>query len=113
MILQAHFARFVSLTDPPDTLKVEAVACDNLGCCPVLVGPAGQNDTVLAAGTPDVGLDGDEHDPRFVLNMVARTAAEISTRHAADARVRDVPRRAEWPGKAPLRRLRGAPPRMP
>lgn len=49
VILTLSGGQFISLLDPPGELATAAAACENIGAWPVLVGEAGQRDTLLAS----------------------------------------------------------------
>jgi hypothetical protein len=48
-ILAAEGGEFVSLLDPPDALRAEAAACDNIRTWPVLAGDPGCRDIMLSS----------------------------------------------------------------
>jgi hypothetical protein len=48
-ILALSGGKFVSLLDPPDEFSAAVASCENIGAWPVLVGEAGQRDTLLAS----------------------------------------------------------------
>jgi hydrogenase maturation protease len=48
-ILALSGGQFVSLLDPPDEFSAAVASCENIGAWPVLVGEAGQRDTLLAS----------------------------------------------------------------
>jgi hypothetical protein len=49
LVIEATDGAFVSAIDPPPELAAEAGACRSTGLFPVLIGPAGARDTLLAA----------------------------------------------------------------
>lgn len=48
-ILRSEDGAWVSLTDPPSRVRVQAEACENTGLWPVLVGEPGERSTLLAS----------------------------------------------------------------
>jgi hypothetical protein len=98
---------FVSLTDPPETWRAAAAACRNDGCWPVLVGPPGSRDAMLAAPiivedhprvapeSPGDLFDGGEIDQMLVLNILAMTPQERADMRDADPRTRAILERTE------------------
>jgi hypothetical protein len=119
-VLRATGGRFVSLTDPPDRLREATAACENVGTWPVLVGPPGQDDTVLsspiiledhpriAPESPGDLFDGGEIDQMLVLNILALTDEERAEMRAADPRTREILERTEALTPEELMRLHGA-----
>ena len=48
-ILEVRDGEFVSLIDPPEAYRDFASSCQNVGTWPVLVGQAGERDTMLSS----------------------------------------------------------------
>jgi hypothetical protein len=108
-------AQFASLTDPPEELRAQAEACENIGTWPVLVG----EDTMLASpiilpDTPEVAsespgdlFDGGEIDQLLTLSILAMTDEEKAEMRAADPRTRAILERTEALSRDELTRLGG------
>jgi hypothetical protein len=108
-------ARFVSLTDPPEALRAQAEACENMGTWPVLVG----EDTMLSSpiilpDNPEVApespgdlFDGGEIDQLLTLSILAMTDEEKGEMRAADPRTRAILERTEALSRDELMRLHG------
>lgn len=106
-MLHASPAQFVSLADPPESLKQAAADCRNLGTWPVLVGEAKQRETVLsspiiledyprvAPESPGDLFDGGEIDQLLILNILALTDEEKAEMAASDPRAREILERTE------------------
>ncbi|HWE01634.1 MAG TPA: hypothetical protein VG326_04430 [Tepidisphaeraceae bacterium] len=101
-ILGVRNGAFVSLTDPPPEIREHASACVNVGCWPVLVGEAGETDTMLASPiilydypqvapeSPGDLFDGLEIDEILTLRILTLTDEEKRQASAVDSRVRDL-----------------------
>jgi hypothetical protein len=110
---------FVSLTDPPPTLREAAQACENQGSWPVLVGEAGRRDTLLsspiiledhpriAPESPGDLFDGGEIDQLLILNLLSLTEEEKAEVRASDPRAREMLDRCEGLTRDQLMRLHG------
>lgn len=106
-VLAARNARFVSLTDPPATLRDAVAACVNDGLWPVLVGAPGSDDTMLAAPiiledhpqiapeSPGDLFDGGEVDQLLTLSILSLTDEEKAQMRDADPRARAILERTE------------------
>jgi hydrogenase maturation protease len=111
---------FVSLTDPPPALAEHAAACVSEGAWPVLVGPPGSRDTLLASPiiledhprvapeSPGDLFDGGEVDELLVLNILGLTDEERAEMRASDPRAREILERTERLSPDELLRLHGA-----
>lgn len=113
-------ARFVSQTDPPESLASFARDCRNVGCWPVLVGTPGEADMLLASPiilydypqiapeSPGDLFDGTEIDE--ILSLRVLTLTDEEKRHAAgtDERVRRMLERTEALARDQLTNLHGA-----
>ena len=113
MIITISGGAFVSMTDPPEWAAPAVRECENAGCWPVLAGPAGARNVLLASPIilpdhPEVApespgelYDGTEIDEILTLRTLALTDEERREARATD------PRAAEL-----LDRLDGLPPEM-
>jgi hydrogenase maturation protease len=111
---------FVSLIDPPAELAEAAARCDNRGLWPVLAGPEGTADMMLAAPiilydhpriapeSPGDLFDGCEIDEILTLRILTLTDAEKREIAAADPRSRAMLERTEALTPEELARLHGA-----
>jgi hypothetical protein len=121
-VLRAQRGAFVSLTDPPEALHAEAVACraDNAGTWPVLVGEPGERHTLLsspiiledhpriAPESPGDLFDGGEIDQLLVLNILSLTDEEKAEMRDSDPRTREILERTEALTEEQLMSLHGA-----
>jgi hypothetical protein len=110
---------FVSLIDPPAELAEAASRCDNRGLWPVLAGPEGTADTMLAAPiilydhpriapeSPGDLFDGCEIDEILTLRILTLTDAEKREIAAADPRSRAMLERTEALTADEMARLHG------
>jgi hypothetical protein len=111
---------FVSLADPPEHLRAAARTCANDGLWPVLVGPPGSRDTVLASPiiledhprvapeSPGDLFDGGEVDELLVLNILSLTDEEKAEMRDSDPRAGQILERTESLTDEQLMRLHGA-----
>jgi hypothetical protein len=118
-VLRAQEGAFVSLTDPPPALREAAEACENRGTWPVLVGEAGDRDTLLsspiiledhpriAPESPGDLFDGGEIDQLLILNTLSLTDEEKAEARASDPKVRELLDRSEGLSHEELMRLHG------
>ncbi|HEY8212367.1 MAG TPA: hypothetical protein VIG99_33015 [Myxococcaceae bacterium] len=116
VILRARGGRFVSLADPPESLREAAAACRNEGMWPALVAP----DAVLSAPvilqdyprvapeSPGDLFDATEIDEILSLRILTLTEEEKRQAREADGRVRALLDRVEALGVEGLRALHGA-----
>ncbi len=119
MILEIDGGRFLSLTDPPETLALVANECRNIGCWPVLAGPPESRSTLLvspiilpdypqvAPESPGDLFDGAEIDEILSLRILTLTEEEKRRAAALDHRVRDLLERTESLAPAQLQHLHG------
>jgi hypothetical protein len=119
-VLRAAGGEFVSLTDPPDSLRDEAAGCRNDGMWPVLVGEPHERHTVLcspiiledhpriAPESPGDLFDGGEIDQLLILNILTLTDDEKVEMRDSDPRAREILRRCEALTPEDLMRLHGA-----
>jgi hypothetical protein len=108
-ILHAEHGEFVSLMDPPDSLRELAAACKNQGTWPVLVGneEAADRTTLLsspiilydypkiAPESPGELFDGTEIDEILTLRVMTMTDAEKEEMRRSDPRARRILDRTE------------------
>ena len=107
IVLGIEGGEFVSLLDPPEWLRPLATACHNEGTFPVLVGEAGQRDTILASPIilydyPQIApesagdlFDGTEIDEILSLRIMTMTDEEKSEMRQSDERARQMLERTE------------------
>lgn len=107
IVLGIEGGEFVSLLDPPESLRPLATACHNQGTFPVLVGEEGQRDTVLASPIilydyPQIApesagdlFDGTEIDEILSLRIMTMTDEEKSEMRQSDERARQMLERTE------------------
>ena len=120
MILGVHGGAFISLLDPPEHLHELVESCRNIGAWPVLVGEAGERDTLLASPiilydypqvapeSPGDLFDGTEIDEILTLRILTMTDDEKQEMIAADERARALLERTEALSEEDLLRLHGA-----
>jgi hydrogenase maturation protease len=120
VVLHAHGASFVSLTDPPPRLREHAGACRNEGAWPVLVGEPGERHALLASPiiledyprvapeSPGDLFDGGEIDQLLTLNILSLSDAEKAEMRDSDPRVRAILERTEALSEEELMGLHGA-----
>ena len=106
-ILAVHDGTFVSLMDPPETLKSIAQDCNNLHTWPVLVGNEGECNTMLsspiilydypqiAPESPGSLFDGTEIDEILTLRIMTLTDEEKEEMRHGDERTREILERTE------------------
>ena len=111
---------FISLIDPPETLQEFALACQNVGTWPVLIGEEGQRDTVLsspiilydypqiAPESPGDLFDGAEIDEILSLRIMTMTDEEKQEMRQSDARARKILERTEALPEEQFLKLHGA-----
>jgi hypothetical protein len=119
LIISVSGGAFVSMTDPPEWAAPAAAECENIGCWPVLAGPAGARDITLAAPIilpdyPEVAresagelYDGTEIDEILTLRTLALTDEEKDAARATDPRAAALIDRVESMDADALRRLHG------
>jgi hypothetical protein len=120
LLLAATDAAFVSLLDPPPRARAAAAACTNTRAYPVLAGPPGDRDLVLAAPiilydhprlapeSPGDFFDATEIDE--MLTLRTRTLTDEEKRHAraTDERAAAIIDRVDALPPAAIERLHGA-----
>jgi hypothetical protein len=117
--LHVEDGAFVSLTDPPETLRTHAEACENVGTWPVLLGDPGERTTMLSAPiiledhpriapeSPGDLFDGGEIDQLLILNVLALSDTERREMRDSDPRAREVLERCAALGPDDLMELHG------
>ena len=98
LIISVSGGAFLSMTDPPEWARPQVEACQNTGCWPVLAGPEGSRQVMLAAPIilpdhPEVAqespgelYDGTEIDEILTLRTLALSAEEKAAARATDPR---------------------------
>jgi hypothetical protein len=119
-ILSARGGEFISLIDPPESLRDVAGSCRNIGTYPVLVGAEGERDTILSAPIilydyPQIApesagdlFDGTEIDELLTLRILTLTDEEKREMRDGDERARRILERTEAMPAEQLMKLHGA-----
>jgi hydrogenase maturation protease len=119
-VLGVRDGAFVSLIDPPEEWRSIAASCKNCGTWPVLVGQAGETDTLLSAPiilpdypqiapeSPGELFDSTEIDEILTLRILTLTDEEKQAAAAVDERVRALLQRTESLANEQLLGLHGA-----
>jgi hypothetical protein len=119
-VLEVCGGEFVSLMDPPEMYRDFASACQNVGAWPVLVGDAGQRDTMLsspiilydypqiAPESPGDLFDGAEIDEILSLRIMTMTEEEKREMRQSDQRARQILERTEALPEEQFMKLHGA-----
>jgi hypothetical protein len=106
-VLSVSGGEFVSLLDPPESLKDAVTACKNVGTWPVLASEEGQRDGMLsspiilydypqiAPESPGNLFDGTEIDEILALRILTLTEDEKKEMRSADDRGRQILERTE------------------
>ena len=106
-VLGISGGEFVSLLDPPESLKEAVSQCNNVGTWPVLAGEEGQRDGMLsspiilydypqiAPESPGNLFDGTEIDEILALRILTLTEDEKNEMRSADDRGRQILERTE------------------
>jgi hypothetical protein len=106
-ILAIEGGEFISLLDPPASLKELISACSNIGTWPVLAGEESRRDTILsspiilydypqiAPESPGNLFDGTEIDEILALRILTLTDDEKHEMRSADAHARQILERTE------------------
>jgi hypothetical protein len=120
VILSARGGEFISLLDPPESLRDLAGSCRNIGTFPVLVGVEGERDTMLASPIilydyPQIApesagdlFDGTEIDEMLALRILTLTDEEKREMRDGDERARRILERTESMRAEQLMKLHGA-----
>lgn len=118
-VLRVEGGSFVSLSDPPEGLREAALACQNVGVWPVLVGEPGSDDTLLASPIiledhPQVApespmdlFDATEIDEILTLRILTLSDEEKQELRQGDERGRRILERAEALTPDELMRMHG------
>ena len=119
MLLSASGAAFVSVIDPPEDAKDAAARCAQNRCWPILAGPPGETDVVLASPIilydyPEVAeqsagalFDSTEIDEILTLRVMTLTDEEKAQARATDAHAAAIIDRCEQMSPQELQRLHG------
>jgi hypothetical protein len=119
VILSASSAEFVSLLEPPEIWREQAEACHNRGLWPVLVGPTGDRQTMLASPIilydyPEIApespgdlFDATEIDEILTLRILTLTEDEKRAMCAVDERAHQLLQRTESLDNRQLMHLHG------
>jgi hypothetical protein len=119
MIITVSGGAFISMTDPPEWARPEVSACENTGCWPVLAGPAGGRQVMLAAPiilpdhpqvapeSPGELYDGTEIDEILTLRTLALSDAEKAAARATDPRAAALIDRVDAMDAPTMERLHG------
>jgi hypothetical protein len=120
VILNLQGGEFVSLLEPPNELRDIAATCQNVGVWPVLVGEAGERDTMLASPiilydypriAPESAgalFDGTEIDEILTLRIMTLTDEEKREVSQGDERARRILERTESMPMEQLVKMHGA-----
>jgi len=118
-ILTARDGNFVSLLDPPETLRVAAAGCRSDGNFPVLVGTAPERDMLLcspiilydypqiAPESANAFYDATEMDEMLTLRVLTLSDEEKDAMRLADDHVRNLLERTEQSAREQLSRTHG------
>jgi hydrogenase maturation protease len=119
-ILSLRDGEFVSLLDPPASLREQAAACENVGTWPVLVGTAGERDCMLsspiilydypeiAPESPGDLFDGTEIDEILTLRILTLTEDEKRAMRGVDPQARRILERTEQLAAEQWMKMHGA-----
>jgi hypothetical protein len=98
VVITVSGGSFLSMTDPPEWASAQVAACQNKGCWPVLAGPEGGRQVMLAAPiilpdhpqvaaeSPGELYDGTEIDEILTLRTLALSDGEKAAARATDPR---------------------------
>lgn len=119
-LLTLENAQFVSMLDPPESLRGQVEGCRNVGTWPVLVGEEGDRDTMLsspiilydypqiASESPGGLFDGTEIDEILSLRILTMTEEEKREMRQSDQRTRQILERTESLPPEQFMKLHGA-----
>jgi hydrogenase maturation protease len=119
-LLTVEYGGFISLLDPPESLRSLAEACRNVGTWPVLVGEEGDRNTMLSSPIilydyPQIApessgslFDGTEIDEILSLRILTMTEEEKREMRQADQRARQILERTESMAPEQFMKLHGA-----
>ena len=120
MIICLSGGQFISMTDPPEWAKPAVAECENTGSWPVLAGPDGGRQVVLASPiilydhpqlapeSPGELYDGTEIDEILTLRTLALSDEEKREARATDPRAAALIDRVESMDAPTMERLHGA-----
>lgn len=118
-ILTTAGGEFVSLLDPPDDLRDNVAACNNVGNFPVLVGDSNERDMLLCSPIvlydyPQIApesagdfYDATEMDEMLTLRVMTLTDDEKDKMRSGDDHVRNLLQRTEESAREQLMRTHG------
>jgi hypothetical protein len=118
-VLGVQDGKFISLTEPPESLTELAASCTSVGTWPVLVGEEGQRDTLLSSPIilydyPQIApesagdlFDGTEIDEILSLRIMTLTDDEKREMSQSDERARQMLERTETMPVEQLMKLHG------
>jgi hypothetical protein len=119
LIITMSGGAFLSMTDPPEWASPEVAACQNTGCWPVLAGPEGSRQVMLAAPiilpehaqiaaeSPGELYDGTEIDEILTLRTLALSDEEKAAARATDPRAAALIDRVEAMDAPTMEQLHG------
>jgi hydrogenase maturation protease len=119
VVLGAKTGKFISLLEPPEDLKTQVAACNNIGTWPVLVGNADEKDTLLSSPIilydyPQIApesagdlFDGTEIDEILSLRIMTLTEDEKREMRESDDKTRQILERTEALPPEQLMKLHG------
>jgi hypothetical protein len=119
MIITMSGGAFFSMTDPPEWVRPEVAACENIGCWPVLAGPPEARQVMLAspiilpdhpevaAESPGELYDGTEIDEILTLRTLALSQEEKDAARATDPRAAALIDRVDAMDPQTMARLHG------
>ena len=119
-ILNVRDGEFVSLLDPPESMREAAQSCRNLGTWPVLVGEEGEHDCLLSSPIilydyPQIApessgdlFDSTEIDEILTLRIMTLTDEEKRAMRGVDERARQILERAERLPVEQMMKMHGA-----
>jgi hypothetical protein len=119
MIITVSGGAFISMTDPPEWASQAVSECENAGCWPVLAGPPGERNVLLASPIilpdhPEVArespgelYDGTEIDEILTLRTLALSDEEKAAARATDPRAAALIDRVDAMDAPTMERLHG------
>jgi hypothetical protein len=119
VVLGAENGEFVSLLEPPESLREASAACRNVGVWPVLVGAEGDHSTLLISPIilydyPQIApesagdlFDGTEIDEILSLRIMTLTEDEKREMRQSDARAQQILERTETLPQEQFMKLHG------
>ena len=118
-MLTVSGGEFISLLEPPDELRSEVKACNNIGNFPVLVGDTGGREMILCSPIllydyPQIApesagdfYDATEMDEMLTLRVLTLTDEEKDEMRSGDDRVRNLLQRTEQSAREQLTKTHG------